>query len=121
MSKGFGWFLWAGQTALWILGIHREGRPQSARRQRFNMEVIKKEYMVLGQDAEESGSLCLAICENFAELDGVMRFSSLEKDAAFQNLPSPSSFGFQYFRDQLPVTEIFPIAVLEYVETDFKK
>lgn len=81
---------------------------------------MNKVYTVLDQDAKQSGSLSLVICENFAELNGVMCFNSLEKNASYLNLPSPSSFGFQYFKNQLPVTEIYPVAVLNNLEINYK-
>jgi len=79
---------------------------------------MEKKYAVLDQDGNPAGTLLLAICEEYAALDAVMPFRRLEGFAASEHLPSPASFGFQYFKGQLPVTEIYPIAVLEDVLTD---
>lgn len=82
---------------------------------------MEKRYTVLDQDASHSGSVRLAICEDYAALEAVMNFKALEEAAAFQNLPSPSSFGFQHFRKQLPVTKIYPVAILEDLEIDHRQ
>ena len=73
---------------------------------------------MLDLEASNSGSLRLAICEDYTALGKVMNFHALEWIAASRNLPSPSSFGFQYFKKQLPLTEIYPVAVLDDIEID---
>ena len=83
--------------------------------------MIIKAYTILDPEGEASGTLSLAICEDYAALDSAMTFSGLEKTAKFQNHPSPSSCGFQYFEKQLPIREIYPVAVLKDIEIKYKK
>jgi hypothetical protein len=45
-----------------------------------------------------------------------MSFSRLEENAKYQNHPFPPSCGFQYFEKQLPIREIYPVAVLKDIE-----
>jgi hypothetical protein len=50
-----------------------------------------------------------------------MPFSRLEEIAKFHNHPFPSSCGFQYFEKQLPIREIYPVAVLSDIKVNYKK
>jgi hypothetical protein len=83
--------------------------------------MIEKAYTILDQEGEASGLLQLAICEDYASLDKIMAFSKLEETANFTNHPFPSSCGFQYFEKQLPIREIYPVAVLKDIEIKYKK
>jgi hypothetical protein len=79
------------------------------------------EYTVLDENGEASGSLEMVICDDFASLDSVMCFSRLEETASFQNYPAPSFCGFEYFKKQLPISDIYPAAVLRWLDTKHRK
>jgi hypothetical protein len=79
------------------------------------------EYTILDENAEASGSLQMVICDDFASLDSVMCFSGLESTAGFNNHPDPSSCGFEYFKKQLPISDIYPVAVLQWLDIKHRK
>jgi hypothetical protein len=83
--------------------------------------MIKKGYTILDPEGEASGTLSLALCNDYKSLDEIMGFSKLEESAKFTNRPSPSSCGFQYFEKQLPIHEIYPVAVMIDIEVKYKK
>jgi hypothetical protein len=83
--------------------------------------MIKKGYKILDPEGEASGTLSIALCEDYTSLDEIMGFSKLEESAKFTNHPSPSSCGFQHFQKQLPIREIYPVAVLIDIEVKYKK
>lgn len=66
------------------------------------------EYTVLDENDEDSGSLEMVICNDYAVFSKVMNFDSMPG-------------GFQFFEKQLPTRDIYPIAVLEWLETKLKK
>jgi hypothetical protein len=65
------------------------------------------EYTVFDENGEASGSLEMQICNNYTALSQIFRFY----------WPG----GFQFFEKQLPTTDIYPIAVLEWLETNLEK
>ena len=65
------------------------------------------EYTVLDENGEDSGSLEMVICNDYAVFSKVMNFDSMPG-------------GFQFFEKQLPTRDIYPIAVLEWLETKLK-
>jgi hypothetical protein len=71
------------------------------------MEVAEmtKEYTVLDENGEASGSLEMVICRDHASFAKAM------------NLPG----GFQFFERQLPSSDIYPVAVLEWLAINFRK
>jgi hypothetical protein len=64
------------------------------------------EYTVLDENGEASGSLEMRICN-----------TPLSKIMNVDWMPG----GLQFFQKQLPTSNIYPIAVLDWVETKFKK
>jgi hypothetical protein len=69
---------------------------------------MRKEYTVLDENSEASGSLEMVICRDYASFAKVMNFDW-----------APG--GFQFFEKQLPSSDIYPVAVLEWLEINFKK
>lgn len=66
------------------------------------------EYTVLDENGEVSGSLEMQICNDYTALKRMMNF---------EWMPG----GFQFFEKQLPIINIYPIAVLAWVEIKFRK
>jgi hypothetical protein len=71
-------------------------------------EIAEMEYTVLDESGEASGFLEMVIFNDYAALSKVKRFDWMPG-------------GFRFFEKQLPTSDVYPIAVLEWMETDFKK
>jgi hypothetical protein len=77
---------------------------------------MEKHFAVLDDKGDPAGSLDLAVYEDFSSLEKAFGFRGLENWATFQGLPSPATCGFQHFKQQLPIGEIYPVAVLWNME-----
>jgi GNAT superfamily N-acetyltransferase len=82
---------------------------------------VEREYIVVDRDGSEAGSLRLAVCPDYEALNKEMPFSNLEGWAAFQGHSSPASCGFSFFQRQFPITDIYPVAILEDIEIQRNK
>jgi hypothetical protein len=77
--------------------------------------IESRDYDVIDDNREVVGTLSWALCEDFADLDDVVGFTRLDKAAKFSGLPA--SFNtFRHFQQQLPISEIYPVAVLNDLE-----
>jgi hypothetical protein len=83
--------------------------------------VILKEYNVIDRDGAISGTLKWTLCEGYASLNEVIGFSRLEQSAQWLEHPCPAKCGFVHFKQQLPIAEIYPVAVLNDIEIDRPK
>lgn len=70
----------------------------------------------MDENGEAAGSLALTICPDHFSLERILNFRGLVNWATFEGMPSPADFGFGHFRKQVPIEEIYPVAVL----TDFE-
>jgi hypothetical protein len=66
------------------------------------------EYSVLDENGEASGSLQMAVCNDASTFP-------------VSNLNTWMPGGFQFFERQIPTKNIYPIAVLDWLEIDHKK
>jgi hypothetical protein len=77
---------------------------------------MEKHFVVLDDNGEPAGSLDLALCRDFASLENEFGFRGLENWATFQGHPLPATCGFQHFKQQLPIAQIYPVVVLWNME-----
>ena len=82
---------------------------------------MEKQYIVLDEKGEAAGSLGLTICPDHTSLDKIFNFRGLVNFATFEGMPSPADFGFRHFRKQIPIEEIYPVAVLTDFEIHLEK